>query len=202
MIVNTPPAAADDSIAANEDETLLLSALQGPLANDSDADGNSFLATLITDVSHGSLSLSEDGSLTYEPAADFFGEDRFTYTISDGVDTSSVATVTLVVAPVNDAPVGKDDTYFGAVGEPLEIDIEKGVLANDIDVDNASLTADLVTDPQNGNLTLNADGSFVYTPNVDFEGTDTFRYRANDGQLTSELREVSLFVGGTPPSNQ
>ena len=68
------------------------------------------------------------------------------------------------------------------------------MLGNDTDVDSATLTAALVSGPSNGALSLNADGSFSYTPNADFNGTDSFTYLANDGALDSNTATVNITV--------
>jgi hypothetical protein len=97
------------------------------------------------------------------------------------------------VSAVNDAPVAVDDAYM--VEESGELTINApGVLKNDTDVDGDSLTAILVDDVTNGTLTLNANGSFVYTPTAYFNGTDSFTYKASDGTLQSDLAVVTLTV--------
>ena len=69
-----------------------------------------------------------------------------------------------------------------------------GVLANDTDVDGDTLTAVLVDTVSNGTLTLNDNGSFTYTPDPYFNGTDSFTYRAKDAELTSEIATVKINV--------
>jgi VCBS repeat-containing protein len=69
-----------------------------------------------------------------------------------------------------------------------------GVLGNDSDPDDNTLSAVLASGPSHGTLTLNADGSFTYTPTTDYDGTDSFKYRATDGSLTSDSAEVTLTV--------
>ena len=69
-----------------------------------------------------------------------------------------------------------------------------GVLTNDSDVEGSSLTAVLVAGPANGNVTLNANGSFNYRPRFDFNGTDSFTYRARDGALESNIATVTITV--------
>ena len=66
------------------EDSCLSDAISGVLANDTDADGDVLAASLLTDVSHGTLTLNADGSFTYTPDADFFGTDTFDYTVSDG----------------------------------------------------------------------------------------------------------------------
>ncbi len=81
----------------------------------------------------------------------------------------------------NNAPVANDDSYSVNEDNTLTIDVASGVLGNDTDAEGNPLTAILVSYVSNGALTLNADGSFIYTPNTDFNGADSFTYNANDG---------------------
>jgi VCBS repeat-containing protein len=101
-------------------------------------------------------------------------------------------------ADPNDAPVGMADTYAGGAGGTLTVPAASGVLSNDTDADGDTLTAQVVATATNGTLTLNADGGFTYTPMVGFDGTDTFTYRASDGQLTSNTATVTITVTDLP----
>ena len=107
-----------------------------------------------------SPNLNTDGSFEYIPNANFNGTDTFTYQANDGELNSSPATVTITVNPVNDAPVASDDQYSVDEDTTLTIETADGVLGNDTDVDGDTLTSLLVDAPNNGNLTLNTDGSF------------------------------------------
>src|SRR5262249_23146950 len=100
----------------------------------------------------------------------------------DTSNNTAVATTTLAidVAPVNDAPVAAPDSYSTDEDKTLTV-AGPGVLANDHDVDSPTLHAVLVQGPAHGELSLNADGSFTYTPNADYNGADSFTYKANDG---------------------
>ena len=198
IVVNTPPQAVTDNYVVEEDATLIRNAANGVTANDVDPEGQTLVVSLVEIPLHGSLDLGDDGSFTYLPDTDFFGADQFTYQLSDGEDTSSTAVVHLTVQSVNDAPVGMDDAYFVQLGQQLAVDAENGLLANDSDVDNPVLTAILEQGPSHGELQLQPDGAFTYTPHNAYEGMDTFLYLASDGQDTSEPVPVSLFVG-TPP---
>src|SRR4029079_15707860 len=130
------------------------------------------------------VTLASDGSFTYTPAANFNGTDSFTYTATDGTAVSNVATVTITVTAVNDAPVAVAD----AATTPEETAVNGSVLTNDTDVDaGTTLTASLVATASNGAVTLNADGSFTYTPAANFNGTDGFTYTATDGTATSNV---------------
>ncbi|WP_227498710.1 tandem-95 repeat protein [Synechococcus sp. PCC 7336] len=195
--VNDDPVAAGDSFSVDEDATLTVDAAAGVLANDSDIDGDSLSAALVSDVSNGTLTLNADGSFEYTPDADFNGSDSFTYAVSDGNGGTDTATVTLTVDPVNDDPVADDDGFGVAAGETLAVDAALGVLNGDVDVDGDTLSASLVSDVSNGSLTLNADGSFEYIPDAGFSGTDSFTYVANDGTTDSNIATATIAVA--PP---
>ena len=102
--------------------------------------------------------------------------------------------MTITVAAVNDAPVATDDSYNAVEDTPLVV-AAAGVLGNDADVDGNPLTAIVVTWPTHGTLTLNADGSFTYTPALNYNGTDSFTYKANDGTADSNTATVTIAVG-------
>ena len=190
--VNDSPVAGDDSYDMNEGEVLSVGD-GGVLANDTDIDGDTLVATVVNGPSHGSLELNPDGSFEYTPEAGFYGDDSFTYVAGDGEVESNLATVTVSIAAVNDAPTSADDIYSVIAGETLSV-AEGGVLANDSDADGDSLSAVVVAEPANGVLVLNADGSFQYTPAEGFVGDDSFTYLASDGQAESNLATVTVSV--------
>uniref|UniRef100_UPI001424A0B2 Ig-like domain-containing protein n=1 Tax=Thalassoroseus pseudoceratinae TaxID=2713176 RepID=UPI001424A0B2 len=97
------------------------------------------------------------------------------------------------VTAVNDAPTAVDDAYSVAEDETLGIPT-LGVLANDSDVEGEEISASLISGTHNGTLTLNADGSFTYTPDPNFNGTDGFTYLVNDGTSDSSPATVSIEV--------
>src|SRR5207247_522956 len=142
---------------------------------------------------NGSLTLNANGSFTYTPNANFNGSDFFTYQTNDGTSNSNVATVTLTVTAVNDAPVAIGDGYATSEDTPLTV-AAAGRVANDTDIDGDALSAVLVSGPANGSLTLNADGSFTYSPSANFNGTDSFTYQANDGISNCNVSTVTLSV--------
>jgi VCBS repeat-containing protein len=177
--VNDAPSASADSYTTNEDTPLSVPA-PGVLTNDSNPDGGSFSAVLVSGPSSGGLTLNANGSFTYTPNANFNGGDSFSYKASDAQgDLSAAVTVALTVTPVNDAPTASADSYTTNEDTPLSVPAA-GVLANDSDSDGDPVTAVLTSGPSSGSLTLNADGSFTYTPNANFNGSDSFSYRARD----------------------
>jgi VCBS repeat-containing protein len=106
---NSAPVALEDSYVLDED-TVLLVAGPGVAANDTDAQGSALSVALVAGPSHGTLVLNANGSFSYTPLENFNGTDSFTYKANDSALDSNVVTVTLAVAPVNDAPVAFDDT--------------------------------------------------------------------------------------------
>ena len=194
-VTNQAPVAAGDAFSTAEDTVLMVNA-PGVLGNDSDADGNQLSPVLVSEPSHGALVLNANGSFTYTPAGNYTGPDSFTYRASDGTLTSNLATVTITVTATNDTPTAADDAY--TTGEDTALTVAApGVLGNDSDPESSTLTAVVGTGPSHGTLTLNADGSFSYTPAADFAGSDSFTYRASDGTLTSNLATVTITVTAT-----
>jgi VCBS repeat-containing protein len=192
--VNTDPTARNDSYSMAEDGALTTNVTGGVLRNDTDAEGDALSAVQIDGPSHGTLTLNADGSFEYVPEADFNGQDTFTYQASDGSGTSDTVTVTINVNPVNDAPVAVDDEYQMTGEDPLTIDPATGVVANDTDIEGDALSAILIDGPDHGSVALNADGSFVYTPESGFSGEVTFTYQLNDGQADSNIATVRIII--------
>ena len=187
-VPNTAPVANADTAAVIE----LTSVLIDVLANDTDADGD---ALTITSVTNGTLgTVTTDGATVTYTSIGGVGADSFTYDISDGNGGTATGTVSVDVIAANVAPVATDDAYATDEDVALVVDAVNGVLANDTDADGDALTAVLVTGPANGTLTLNADGSFSYTPNADFNGADSFTYTANDATGVSNTATVAITV--------
>src|SRR5439155_1150246 len=175
-------------------DTQLTVSAPGVLANDSDVDGDALSAVLVSNPTHGTLTLNGDGSFTYMPALNFNGIDSFTYKASDGQAQSGVATVTITVTPVNDAPVAaNDDSYTTPEDTELTVSGPR-VLANDSDLNGTVLTFTTLIQSTHGTLTLNGDGSFTYMPALNFNGIDSFTYKASDGQAQSDVATVTITV--------
>ncbi len=190
--VNDPPEAANDQYLTAEDTVLNIPA-PGVLNNDSDLDGDALTAVLVTGPTHGALSLASNGGFIYSPVTNFSGADAFSYRANDGVADSAVATATIIVTPVNDPPAASDDVFTTPEDTAITIPAP-GVLANDTDPDGDVLSATLVGSPTHGSLALSANGQFTYTPTNHFHGLDTFTYRANDGQADSGVATVTIHV--------
>jgi VCBS repeat-containing protein len=171
------------------------------LGNDSDPDGEPLTAALVTGPTSGNLTFNADGSFVYTPAPDFYGVVTFTYRANDGSLNSTPATVTINVTPVNDPPIAADDRYLVLEDTPLTV-AAPGVLANDTDADDDELTAVLDIAPASGVLAFDEDGSFVYTPTLQYNGAVTFTYHVNDGTANSNAATVTIIVRASndPPA--
>jgi len=185
--VNDLPVSAADSYSTKEDETLTV-ATPGVLTNDSDPDNVNITAVLVSNVSHGTLTLNTNGSFSYTPGANYNGSDSFTYKATDGESDSNTTTVTITITPVNDAPVAVANSYTG--NEDVVMTIENLLLlANDTDVDGDILTIQSVSNPIHGTVELdNLDPNgkkVIFTPSANFNGTASFDYTISDGTLTS-----------------
>jgi VCBS repeat-containing protein len=193
---NRVPLATADVASATEGGAIV----SGSVAtNDSDPDGDSLSFALSAPVA--GLVLNSSGSYTFDPSTPAYndldtGESRTVvanYTVSDGHGGSASSTLTITIAGVNDAPVAIADSYTTNEDTALVI-AATGVLANDSDADGDALTAVLVTGPAHGTLTLNANGSFTYTPTANYSGADSFTYKPNDGSADGAPVTVSLTV--------
>jgi hypothetical protein len=195
---NVPPVAEDDAFDGTEDTQLNIAA-PGVLDNDYDPNADDITISDFTQPISGSVTLNPDGSFSYMPDPDFFGTDTFTYTLTDDGAPSlwDTATVTITVAAgvENDPPVAEDDAYDGLEDNQLDI-AAPGVLDNDYDPDGDGITISDYTQPGSGSVTLNADGSFSYMPDLDFFGTDTFTYTLTDDGTPSlwDTATVTLTV--------
>ncbi|TXS92153.1 tandem-95 repeat protein [Parahaliea maris] len=203
---NLPPSATADTFSTPRDTELVIGA-PGLLLNDSDPDGNLLTAVITTYPASGALALQADGSFRYLPAPGFDGQDSFTYRVSDGADDSGDATVTIDVTPVNVPPLAGNDpatgtAYITEQNRTLSVP-GPGVLANDIDPDGNVLSALLASQPAHGTLQFFKDGGFLYLPDPNYVGLDSFTYQASDGADAGSAATVVIQVTpaavNTPP---
>ena len=164
----------------------------------------------VTLASGALLTLNADGSYTYDPNGQFESlnagdstADSFTYEVSDGHGGSDTATVNLTITGVTDGagntpPVAVDDSYSVHAGEVLNVNAALGLLANDSDADGDPLSVLAVAAPANGTLNIATDGSFEYTPNAGFVGSEVLTYTISDGTTTTSA-EVTIAVENQAP---
>jgi hypothetical protein len=189
--VNEAPVTFEDSYSMDQDTTLNIIESEGVLANDTDPDSDTLTATLVNNVSSGSLSLASDGSFTYTPVIGFTGAVEFNYSAGDGGISSLPENVTITVNAVsNNAPVASVDS--GSVNE--DTTLSDTLTAADIDGD--SLTFSIVSQPSNGvaTITNSATGAFNYVPGANYNGVDSFTFKANDGTDDSNTATFSITI--------
>ena len=180
---NVAPVATNDDVSTDED-----TALSGNvLANDSDDNGDTLTAIKLSDPQHGTLTLNGNGSFSYTPDANYNGPDSFSYKANDGALDSNEATVSITVNAVNDAPTATSDSVS------TDEDTAKGITLAANDVDSNSLTYLVVSAPAHGTLSGTAP-NLTYTPNANYNGPDSFTFKASDGALDSNVATVSITV--------
>ena len=177
---NAPPTATAQSVTGNEDSPQTIT-LAG-----NDPEGEVLTFALATNSSNGASTLSGN-VVTYTPNTNYNGSDSFTFTVSDGESTSSPATVNISVTAVNDAPTAATQSVSG------NEDAAQTITLTGSDIDGDGLTYALATNSSNGASTLS--GNVVtYTPNTNYNGSDSFTFTASDGELTSSAATVNITV--------
>src|SRR5262249_2184177 len=217
--VNDAPVGADNTVTTPEDTAYVFKVADFPFTDPNDSPANALAAVKISTLpSAAAGTLTDNGfavtagqsvsiadiigsKLIFTPAANANGSPSFTFQVQDdggiangGVDLAQLPnTVTINVTPVNHAPVAINDSYTTAENTTLTVSATS-VLNNDIDVDGNPLSAILVSGTAHGALTLNADGSFTYTPAANYIGSDSFTYKVNDGTADSNVATADITV--------
>jgi VCBS repeat-containing protein len=175
--MNDAPVGTAASFTVNEDTPLSAS------VSATDADGNGLTYSMVAGSAvNGSAAVNPDGTFTFTPTANFSGDATFQFRANDGTVNSAAQTVTIHVTPVNDAPTA------AAAGNATSTDEDNAIFGNvpagsDIDDATPTLTYELVAGPNTateGSLTFNTDGSFIFSPVLNFNGAVAFTYRVLD----------------------
>jgi gliding motility-associated-like protein len=188
VIVNRRPVATDDAISTNLNTDIPIFILD----NDTDADGNTTIVrnsiSILSQPQNGTLVIDNvTGIVTYKPKNGFTGYDSFVYTVKDIYGAESNTAIAVVA--VNIKPVGNPDNSTTTTQTPVTIRV--------LDNDNVPPGSTVIknTEPAHGTVTLNPDGTFLYTPNPDFSGKDTFTYKlVNKDGLESDPVTVTVNV--------
>jgi VCBS repeat-containing protein len=180
------PQLHDDAATILEDGTLSFN----PFAQADNAVVLQLGSQVVDQPVHGAVTLNADGTFNYTPTLNYNGTDSFTYRLNDGALQSNLATVSVTLTAVNDAPVAADVALTTAEDTALVIVLN----GYGSDVDSTTLTTTIVTGPTHGVLVANADGTYSYTPAANYFGADSFTYKVNDGALDSNLATVNLTV--------
>jgi hypothetical protein len=191
--VNDPPVATNDVATLPMGGSVTLNLV----ANDTDVDGDTLAITAVGQPQHGSAVTVSSVSVRYVPAAGYAGPDSFTYTISDGAGGTATGTVSLTVLDTNGAPVANDDVAVTNEDTPVEI----AVLSNDSDPDGDSMVVQQVLPAQYGQVTLVGSSTVRYSPNLNFNGSDSFTYVAADpgGKTDTATVQVTVIPVNDPP---
>ena len=198
-----PPTANPDTVSGTEDQDVVIAA-SFLLSNDTDAE-DTLTVSEVGSPSHGTVSLSVDhNTVTFTPDADLcgLGAASFTYDAFDGDNGPSVATVTIDLACVNDAPVAQPDTEAGHQDDPLVM-TDHDLVANDedVDTDNNDLFIAGASAATNGSVAYNPithDVTFTPTPGVCAPTDGGFTYTVSDGDKTDTAHvTVTLMCNGT-----
>ncbi|NLB18829.1 MAG: cadherin-like domain-containing protein [Syntrophomonadaceae bacterium] len=188
LVINRTPAAVDDFYGVAEDFTLNVTAENGVLKNDFGfSPANELTASLKTDVAEEEVTLLADGSFTYKPAKDWFGQEEFTYKAFDNGVLIGTARATISVYSINDTPVAYPQSIETMVDTPVEIFLTGS------DVDGDALTYTITKNPDHGMLSGTAP-NLTYSPNEGYSGSDSFVYIVRDGKTTSTPATISITV--------
>ena len=217
VAVNDAPVAVDEYVTTLEDTPVTVVAS----VTDVDAILDLTSAVVTIEPTNGMVANNGDGSFTYTPDLNFNDTDSFTYEVCDTLELCDTATVTIGVVAGNDAPVATDNSYRTDEDTALTVGETSGVLVDDTDVDlgdtktltevngSASVVGQQITLESGALLTLNADGSFDYDPNGQFEflqvgesETDSFSYTMEDSSRAYSIATVTITITGVndPPT--
>lgn len=180
-LINYSPVASTYSFTIDEDVTATVT------LTISDADGDALTYSVVGNPDNATISFTGN-MVTYTPDNNFNGNSYFTYKANDGVADSNVATVTIHINPVNDAPRVNNLEIEGIEGNNIPGTFEA------TDPEGDSVTFGVQTFPANGTLSFTSANTGLYTPNTGFQGDDYFTYYANDGSLNSNIATVTLHV--------
>ncbi len=205
--INDTPVANDDNETTPEDIPVTIDVVN----NDTDAEDDTPTGTITitTQPTNGTATVDDKGTpdtsddeVVYTPNPDYVGDDTFAYTVTDSEGTvSDPATVTVTVEEVNDTPVATDDSTTTDEETPVTIDVTD----NDTDVEDVSPTGEItiVDEPENGTVEIDdndtpgdtSDDQVIYTPNENYNGTDSFTYTVEDSDgVTSNPATVDVTV--------
>ncbi|MBN2182774.1 MAG: tandem-95 repeat protein [Sedimentisphaerales bacterium] len=177
---NNSPVAIPLSVNASEDTPVVIN------LKASDPDGDTLNYTVIKEPSHGILSGTAP-NLTYTPNANFNGPDSFTFKADDDATDSFEATVSIAVTSVNDAPTAKDNKVTAQEDTPTPVSL----IGSDPDGD--SITYNVLKNPSHGSLS-GTGADLIYTPETNYNGPDSFIFKANDGINDSSAATFSIEV--------
>jgi len=183
-LANTAPVANDQTVTLNEGEATSIALTA------SDANGDAMTYQVVTGPSHGTLT-GQAPNLTYTPSQNYNGSDTFTFKAYDGSLDSNTATISLTIQPINDVPIAVNDTTTTHEDTPITA---IAVLTNDTDTDGDILSISDFTQPAHGTAGSNGNGTLTYSPDLNYNGTDSFTYTISDGNGGTDTASVNITI--------
>ncbi|PTP15360.1 Ig-like domain-containing protein, partial [Vibrio splendidus] len=193
--LNSNPSFVDSNNAEASDVVTFTTDEDTPVSRTlsaSDEDGDDLSFSKATEPSNGTVVVDENGDWTYTPNENYNGNDSFTVVVSDGQGGTDTITVNIGVTPVNDLPVGEDVSVTTDEDTPVS-----GSLTA-TDADNDQLTFSKGTEPSNGSVVVDENGNWTYTPDENYNGSDSFSVVVDDGQGGTETITVDVRVSPVP----
>lgn len=192
--VNDAPTAVADQFTTSAHLPLVITSAE-LVANDLDPDNDALEVQIVNGPSHGTVSVADDGQLTYSANSGFNGTDEIEYRVFDGESYSEAATIQINVFSSkiahSDDLHTPQDTVFTITTDML--------LANDVSSDE-KVDVQIVKKPKHGRILWSSDGSqFTYTPNSGFTGVDEIKYRLADDESASNIATLRIHVDPTLP---
>jgi len=185
------PIAIDDNLTTNEDVIL-----HGDVYGNDFPNGANNIWSLLSQPSHGKVTMVTNGTFVYTPDANYNGNDSFTYKLCDADGDCDDATVFITMKPVDDFPIANDDTFNAF----MDGSISDYVSDNDIPSGDGGNVWSIVKQPTTGTVIFNPDGSFTYTPNVGYLGNDSFTYKLCDIDGDCDEAVVNIVVDDIIPN--
>lgn len=187
---NAAPIANNDTVTLYSNTLILIPVL----ANDADLDGTITAVQIVTPPMHGTAVIQPNKEILYTPTPGYVGDDYIVYKIlDDWNEASNNALIAIVVRAANTAPIANNDSYIGQKNTTLNVSAP-GVFGNDSDDLAFTLASFDATSVNGGTVTVNADGSFSYTPATGFVGIDTFTYTITDTPGLTDTATVTIDV--------
>ena len=177
---NHAPVAKNQSVTTSEDTAKAITLAA------TDADGDKLTYQIVTQPAHGTLS-GTPPKVTYTPNANYNGSDSFTFKANDGKMDSNIAKVSITVTSVNDPPVAQSQSVT------TKENTAKAITLAATDADGDKLTYKIVAQPAHGTLSGPLP-NVTYTPKANYNGSDSFTFKANDGKLDGNIATVSITV--------
>nr|MBF0222725.1 tandem-95 repeat protein [Desulfobulbaceae bacterium] len=185
-IINLPPTVTGGAFTTDENKSITASLS----AFDPEGEQLSFILTENGSLGTATITNTTSGLFTYVPKTGVSGSDTFTFKVNDGLQDSALAQVAITIVNVNSVPVA----------QPVSVSTSEDTSVigqlNGSDSDSDPLTYTIITAPVNGTVALSDATSpqFTYSPNADFNGTDSFTYLVNDGVVNSAPATVSITI--------